>query len=269
MAAAALHSHERVLAGGLALVMHAAFFVLIVFGVTWQQKHVDTAMVVDLWRDLPVAEAPEPPPPPPPPAVKPEPPKPAPRVEAQPPPKPEVVPKADIALKEKQEKDRQEKEKKLKEQQALEAKKLAAEKQRQAEADQKKRAEALKKQQAAEAEAKRIAAEEAKVREAAAAQQAAAQRKEIDKYLDGIRARVRRAVVVPPNIPGNPEAELVVTLLPGGEVLDVKLRKSSGHAAYDAAVERAIRQAQPFSVPAGDMFQQYFRQFTMAFRPNQ
>jgi colicin import membrane protein len=273
MTAAAISSREQTLAGALAFAMHVLFLVLLVFGVSWQHKQTDTAVVVDLWRDLPAAVPPkvepapvvkpEPPPPAPKAEVKPPPPK----VEAKPPPKPEPAPapKPDIALKEKQEKER-----KLKEQQAAEEKKkLAAEKAREEAAEKKKRAEAeaLKKKQAAEAEAKRAAAEQEKMRAAEAAQRAAASRKEIDKYMDGIRTKVRRFVVIPPSLQGNPQAEVSVTLLPGGEVLDVRISKSSGNAAYDAAIESAIRKAQPYTVPTGDQFQQYFRRFTMVFRP--
>lgn len=275
MTTAAISSREQALAGALAFAMHVLFLILLVFGVSWQHKQIDTAVVVDLWRDLPAAQPPKVEPPPAP-VVKPEPPPPAPKVEikppppkveVKPPPKPEPVPvaKPDIALKE-----RQEKERKLKEQQAVEEKKkLAAEKAREEAAEKKKRAEAeaLKKKLAAEAAAKSAANEEQKMRAAEAAQRAAAQQKEIAKYMDGIRTKVKRFVLVPPSLQGNPEAEFVVTLLPGGDVLDVRLGKSSGNQAYDAAIEAAIRKAQPFTVPAGDQFQQYFRRFTMAFRP--
>jgi colicin import membrane protein len=268
MSAATLQSREQALAGGLAFAMHVLFLILLVFGVSWQHQQIDTAVVVDLWRDLPAA-VPRAEPPPPPPVVKPEPPPPAPKVEAKPPPKPEPAPvaKPDIALKEKLEKER-----KLKEQQAAEEKKkLALEKARTEAAEKKKIAEneALKKKQAAEADAKRAAAEQEKMQAAEAAQRAAAAKREIDKYMDGIRTKVRRFVLVPPSVQGNPEADFTVTLLPGGEVLDVRLNKSSGNAAYDAAIEAAIRKAQPFTVPAGDQFQQFFRRFNMVFRPNQ
>lgn len=266
--AAAISSREQALAGALALVMHVLLLVLLVFSVNWQRKQIDTGVVVDLWRDLPVAppraEAP--------PAPKPEPPPPAPKVETKPPPavkpapEPAPAPRPDIALKEKQEKER-----KLKEQQAAEAKKLAAEKSREAELDKKKRAEAevLKKKQTADAEAKRAVDEQQKARDALAAQQAAAAKRDIDKYMDGIRSKVKPYVRVPDGLQGNPEAEFTVTLLPGGEVLDVKLSKSSGNATYDKAIENAIIKAQPFVVPTGGQFQQHFRRFTMAFRPIQ
>jgi colicin import membrane protein len=282
MTAAAIHSREQALAGGLAFATHVLFLILMVFGVSWQHKQIDTAVVVDLWRDLPTAVTPpvvealppqvKPEPPPPAPKVEAKP-LPAPKVEAKPPPKPEPVPvaKPDIALKEKQEKERQEKERKLKEEQAADAKKLAVEKSREAELEKKKRAEteALKKKQTADADAKRAVAEQEKMQAAEAAQQATRAKSEIDKYMNGIREKVKRFVLVPPSLQGNPEAEASVTLLPGGEVLDVRISKSSGNPAYDAAIESAIRKAQPFTVPAGDQFQQNFRRFTMVFRPVQ
>ncbi len=278
MTVAAISSREQALAGGLAFAMHVLFLILLVFGVSWQHKQIDTAAVVDLWRDLPTSAPPaaetpppavKPEPPPPTPKVEAKPPPPAPKVEAKPPPKPEPAPvaKPDIALKEKLEKER-----KLKEQQAAEEKKkLAVEKARAEALEKQKRAEAeaLKKKQAADVAAKSAANEEQKARDALAAQQAAAAKREIDKYMDGIRSKVKPFVRVPEGLQGNPEAEFTVTLLPGGEVLDVRLSKSSGNATYDKAIENAIIKAQPFAVPTGSQFQQYFRRFTMAFRPVQ
>ncbi|MDN5934964.1 MAG: TonB C-terminal domain-containing protein, partial [Nitrosospira sp.] len=55
--------------------------------------------------------------------------------------------------------------------------------------------------------------------------------------------------VIPPDLPGNPVAEFDVTLLPDGDVLDAKLRKSSGFAAFDSAVERAIFLSKPLPLP--------------------
>ena len=57
---------------------------------------------------------------------------------------------------------------------------------------------------------------------------------------DRIRAKLRPNVVLPADLQGNPEAVFDVQLLPTGDVLAVKLKKSSGSRAYDDAVERAI-----------------------------
>lgn len=261
LASGGVTPRDQALAGGLAFATHGLFFVILFFSVSWQHQRVDTVSMVELWSELPSASRPAPPPPPEPqPKVKPEPPPPPPKPEAKPPPKPEASPKPDIALKEKQEKER-----KRKEQEAETRKqKLIAEKKARDEAEKKRQAdaEALKKKQAAEAEARR--AEKARADAAAAA--AAARQGEIDKFMAGIRDKTKRFLIIPPSVKGNPEVVVTVTLLPGGEVLDVKFKSSSGNPSYDNAVERAIRRAQPFSVPAGELFQQ-FRRFDMAFRP--
>ncbi len=269
MAAAAFHTRDEALAGGLAFAMHVLFLVLLVFGVSWQHKQVDTAVIVDLWRDLPSVTPPRvEPPPPPPPEVKPEPPKPLPKVEAKPPPKPEPAPvaKPDIALKEKRDKERR-----LKEQQAIEEKKkLAAEKAREAELEKRKRAEAeaLKQKQAAEAEAKRVAAEQQKARDALAAQQAAAQAKVVDEYKRQISAKIRRFIVLPPNVSDAAQVEFEITVLPGGEVLGAKLKRAANSIpAYDAAVERAILRAQPLPLPPDPALMRQFRELNLVFRP--
>ena len=98
----------------LAVLVHAAFFGLIVFGVTWQSKPTAPSQA-ELWDQLPPAKTPkaEPPPEPPkpkvepPPPPKPEPPKPEPPKPVTP--KPEVKPEPpkpdpQIALKAEREK---------------------------------------------------------------------------------------------------------------------------------------------------------------------
>lgn len=256
MTAAAFQSRDEALAGGLAFAMHVLFLVLLVFGVSWQHKPVETAAVVDLWRDLPSVAAPKAEVAPPAP-IRPEP----------PPPKPEPAPvaKPDIALK-----DRREKELKLKVQ--LEEKKRAEEKAREAETEKKKRAEAesLKKKQAAEADAKRIAGEQAKAEQALAAQQAAASAKVVDEYKRRIIEKVKRFIVLPPNVSDTAQVEFEVVVLPGGEVLGAKLKKSSNSIpAYDSAVERAILKAQPLPLPPDPALMRQFRELNLVFRPKE
>src|SRR6266581_3639420 len=53
----------------------------------------------------------------------------------------------------------------------------------------------------------------------------------------------------PRDLAGNPEAIFDVALLPTGEVLTVKQRKSSGHPGYDEAVYRAILKSSPLPKP--------------------
>jgi colicin import membrane protein len=83
--------------------------------------------------------------------------------------------------------------------------------------------------------------------------------------VDKIRAKIRSNIVLPPNIPGNPEAQYEVQQLPTGEVVGVKLRKSSGVKNYDEAVERAIWKSSPLPKPErGDLFE---RMLHLKFRP--
>jgi len=80
-----------------------------------------------------------------------------------------------------------------------------------------------------------------------------------------ILAELSAYINLPPDIPGNPEAIFDVVQLPTGEIIEVKLRKSSGFRAYDDAVQRAILKASPLprAVPA-DLFQ---RNLELRFRP--
>ena len=135
------------------------------------------------------------------------------------------------------------------------------------EEERKQRAAAVERErQQQEAVRKQREVEETKRRAEAAAR--AAQQKLIDDWKARIQTRIKNRVVVPPNLEGNPEARFEVVLLPGGEVLSATLRKSSGHAAYDTAVERAIMAAQPLPVPTDtDLFQEYFRELNLVFRP--
>lgn len=265
MPAAAINSRDQALAGALAFAMHVLLLVLLVFGVSWQQKQIDTAVIVDLWRDLPSVTPPMAEPPPP--EIQPAPPPPVPKVEAKPPPKPEVAPKPDIALREKIEKER-----KLKEQQAAEAKKLAAAKASAAEAEKKKRteAEAQKQKQAADAEGRRVAAEQQKARDSLAAQQAAAQAKIVDEYKRRISEKVKRFIVLPPNVSDAAQVEFEIVVLPGGEVLGAKLKRSANSIpAYDSAVERAILKAQPLPLPPDPALMRQFRELNLVFRPKE
>jgi len=257
-------SGERTVSGALALTMHLLFLALIVFGVSWQKRE-PVAMVAELWSNLPPLPAPQAEPPP---KVEPAPPKPAPKVQAKPEPKP--LPKADIDLREKKEKELKAKELKAKEQALAEKKRreeqaLAEKKKREEQA----RLEALKKQQAQEAEAKRAAQEQADALNKLAQQQAAAQASEVDKYKQLIADRIRRFIIEPPGLQGNPQVELDVTVLPGGEVLDVKTRKGSGQPAWDAAVERAVRRAQPLPLPQDPTLHSRFRELNLRFRPKE
>ncbi len=99
----------------------------------------------------------------------------------------------------------------------------------------------------------------------AAAQAAAARSKAEGNYVAKIKGKIKGNIVRPPDIVGNPEAIFDVTQLPTGEILAVKLMKSSGNAALDAAIERAILKSSPLPLPErGDLFQ---RSLELRFKP--
>jgi colicin import membrane protein len=165
--------------------------------------------------------------------------------------------KADIELKKKEEKLKLEQEKKKQE----ELQRKEQEKQ-----------DKLKQEQArrAQEDAQRLQreAQEAAARQQAAAQQAASSRL-VSDYKGRIQARIKRFIVLPADISGNPQAEFEVVLMPTGEVLHARLVRPSGNNAYDTAVERAILKAQPLPLPPDPALFPTFRELQLKFRPNE
>ncbi|MBU3989920.1 MAG: cell envelope integrity protein TolA [Gammaproteobacteria bacterium] len=98
-----------------------------------------------------------------------------------------------------------------------------------------------------------------------AQQASSAQAGEIDKYKNAIKGKIRGNIILPPDIKGNPEAVFEVTQLPSGDVLTVKLMKSSGSSAWDAATERAILKSSPLPKPAKSEL--FSRTLELNFRP--
>jgi colicin import membrane protein len=259
----------RIRAVILAVLVHAAFFGLIIFGVTWQSRP-EAPLQAELWDKLPPqtkAKTPEPEPPKPePPKPEPEPPKPEPPKPQPPrpePPKPvrPEPPKPDpaIALKaEKEKKEREKKERLEKLEREKKKKEEEAKKREKEEAAKKKRDDEVRRKE--EERAKRDA-------ERAREETAQARRKEIDRYVDAIKAKVRGRANVPDTVVGNPEVQVRIRLLPGGEVLDITITKRSGNPTYDSAIERGIRSASPLPVPPAnsELFPQ-FRELSLNIR---
>ena len=223
--------------GSLALsaTVHLLLLAVIFFGVRFQSHAPDT-VTVELWEPQPQQ-----------PAVVPRPAPPEPRVEPQPAPKPEPkVEKPDIV-----------------EKPAPKAKPKPEVK-----------AEPPKpKPKADDRELRRmreqLAQEQAsiQVQQLLAREQAAAASRGLATWTDKIRAKIRSKipVQVAQAVPGNPEAIFDVTLLPTGEVLNAKMRQSSGNTPYDEAVERAILGASPLPKPEPQSLFQ--RRLELRFRP--
>jgi colicin import membrane protein len=279
----------KVTSGVLAVLVHIAFFALLVLGLSWQHRAPST-VEVDLWSNLPpLPQAKTPPPPPPkiepkpevkPPPPPPPPPPPQPKVEAKPVPEPKPVAKPDIALeKEKQEKARQEREKQEAIKREQQAKAEAIKREEIAKAEAKKREDAAKEKLAAlerqrREQQERIAKLQRDQEEAVARlqqQQASAQAKMVDEYKRRISDKIRRYVVKDPCAAlGNPEIVFEAVLLPDGNTLaPPRIKRSSGSAACDDAVLRAVIRAQPLPLPPDPVLMAQFRELNLNFRPNE
>jgi colicin import membrane protein len=273
----------------LALFVNLLFIAVLVFSVSWQNRKPE-AVSAELYAPPPVsAPRPQPkvePPPEPKPVVKP----PPPVVE-----KPDTT-EADIALKAKREAERRQQQEAERERVRQEAEAKQAEEKRQADArarqqqeldalkaqadrEARLRAQAVRESQLRaqaeresqmraqaerESQLRAQADQEARGRAAQAAAGAERNKAQLD-WIDRIRSRIRPNINIPPDIPGNPEAIFDVVQLPTGEIIDVKLRKSSGVRAYDDAVQRGILKSSPLPKPVpADLFQ---RSLELRFRP--
>ena len=259
----------------LAAVVHILLVGALFFSVQWRSQ-APTAVAVEVWRSGPAPlpapiikpePLPEPPPPPPPPKVEPKPePKPL-------PPKVETPPvKPDIAVKE--EKKKKEEPKKP-EPKPVEVKKEEPKKEEPKKPEPDRRedlAEALardlkqvQQQKAVHDQRARADAELRQLGQAQAELAASALQRGLASYMDKIRGKIKGNIVLPPGIKGNPEGIFDVTQLPTGEIINVKISKSSGNRALDEAIERAIRKSDPLPLP--DQPGLFKRELKLKYRP--
>jgi len=224
-------------AGILAVLVHGAFFAFLYFGFSWQTQPPEV-MSVELWQSLPDKPAAAPV------EVKP----PVKEVEkvVPPPAKIEPVRKPDIVVPDKKVKPKPEV-KKLPEKPKPEVKK------------------AVETPVVAQPDPAVVAAAQQAAREKAAQQ--AAIDNVVNEYKGKISGKIKRNVNPVPDVADNARAEFLVTVLPGGTVLPPKLVKSSGNAAYDAAVERAILKSQPLPLPPDAGLFNRFRELRLGFQP--
>lgn len=284
-------SPGRLPAAILAVLVHLLFIAFLIFSVNWK-SHPPAPVMADLWEALPPPQTQ--------PVVKPRPapkPKPEPVMEPQP-----AQPRPDIALKEKKHKEREQKQRIEREQQAqlaqqkqaeaeqrkqqlLQQKKLEAEQRKLAEQEKqqqeakrkqdevKRKQEALRKlneQQARDLMNKELANETSRLRQAEQASRLGAEQAKMEAtYKERIRSKIASMLNLPENMVGNPKAVFAVTVLPSGEVAQVKLISSSGQPAYDTAVERAILKAVPLPLPPDKTVAARFRDLTLPIQPKQ
>ena len=100
-------------------------------------------------------------------------------------------------------------------------------------------------------------------------EQAAREASETESYISASTAALSQRWIIPATARPNDalSAHVRIRLLPGGEVLDVKLVKSSGDRAFDDSAVNAVKSAGRLPVPSGDLFNKHFRDITINFHP--
>lgn len=230
----------------LAVAVHLLLALFLIYGVRWQSS-MPEAVEVELVSSVPApksAHQPEPvkePVPEPKPMQEPPKPKPEPKPAVKPEPKPEPVKtaKPDIALKDKEKPKPEPKPSFDPIKDALEKEKLQ---------NQRSQMNKALEQELAQMHAGSPAASKSKA-----------------DYRGRIAGKIRGNLMVPPGVSGNPEAQFLVTQLPSGEVIEVRLKRSSGSKPLDDAIERAIYKSSP--LPKPDRPDDFERALDLKFRP--
>ena len=260
---------------GLALLVHLLLMVALTAGIQWNQDN-SLSVEAELWAAVPMAVAPklveaEPPPPPPPPP-------PAPKEMVKPPPEPTSNVDADIALaKRKKQLEEDKKKQETLEAERLKKELLKKEEEKKAKLKEKEQKElkdkALKEKELKEKEKKEKERKEKELKDKEAKPSPAdtkkleAMRQEnmkriagmagatgdenatgtaqrsagpSDSYSGRIRGRIKPNITFTEDIASNAPAEVEVRCAPDGTIVGKKLIKSSGNAAWDDAVLKAI-----------------------------
>ena len=278
-----LRKHENTYsfkAGALAIAVHIALLGAMLVSFNWKAAHpVMNVTEVELWDKLPSEKS----------VLKPEPmiekPKPV-LLQEKPAPKPVIEKpepkiedqKVDIVLDkkkkelaekkqaEKKREDLQKKEKELEDKNKLAA--LQAET-RDDELKEKKQQDKKDKEALKKLQQEALTDDNAASNKQASASNAAASASMIGEYKAKIQAKIRGNVNKTLCGDGNPELRFEIGLLPTGELSGTpKLTKSSGIAACDDAVERAIATSQPLPLPSDASLFSSFRNLNLKFKPN-
>lgn len=255
----------------LAAGMHLLLALFLYYSVSWQTSQ-PAAVQVELVGSLPPIEAPvRPPPPPPEPLVEkqpepvvepPPPPPPKPDIAIKEPPKPKTPPKVEPKPEPKPVEKKPEPKPEPKVEKKPEPKPVPPDNRREIEQQEKLFKESLARESADQM--RRQAAQEADLMAKLAADGARSKARET--WAGRISAKVKPNVVVPPGASGNPEAVVAISLLPDGSVVgEPRLRQSTGNAALDAAILRAIVKSSPLPKPEDPAV--FERNLELKFRP--
>lgn len=155
-------------------------------------------------------------------------------------------------------------------------KKAEAERKRKAGEAARKKAAAEKKRKAEQAAKAKVAAEAAAKREAEQALQAqlaeeqaqARAENALSQYIPYIQQKIQRNWLRPAGSPAGMSCLILVKLIPGGEVVDAKVVRSSGDPLFDRSVETAVLKASPLPLPDDAAMFKYFREINFNFNPD-
>lgn len=90
----------------------------------------------------------------------------------------------------------------------------------------------------------------------------------VEEYSVYIREKVTRHWSRPPSARNGMHVELQIFMIPGGDVMEVRVLESSGNDAFDRSAEMAVRTAGRFEVPSDPaIFNAYFRKLKLLFKP--
>lgn len=152
---------------------------------------------------------------------------------------------------------------------ADEVKRLKAEKERKA-AEEEKRQQ-IEKKRLVDKEKRKKAEADRLIQESLAAEELEREERRIsgvvNQHMGMIRQRIKRYWNEPGNAVTGMQATLHVTLLPGGNVRQVVVVKSSGNAVFDRSAESAVYKAAPWPQPTDPKAAAALRNFTFVFNP--
>ena len=172
--------------------------------------------------------------------------------------------KAEQAAKQKAEAERKRKAEQAAKEKA--AKEKAAKEQ--AEAERKRKAEQAAKEKAAAEAARQREAEQALQAQLAEEQAQARAEHALSGYIPQIQNKIQRNWLRPAGSAGGLSCLIRVKLIPGGEVVDAKVVRSSGDPLFDRSVETAVLKASPLPMPADATMFKYFREIDFNFNPD-
>jgi|SRR5690554_5485801 len=150
--------------------------------------------------------------------------------------------------------------------------KRKAEAQRQAEAEAKRRADKAAQEKAERERQERIAQQrlDDAMRKEEQQRQAEVAEAQSQSYVNMIAARIEQNWSRPPSARRGMQVELLIQLVPTGQVVNVTVTKGSGNAAFDRSAEQAVRRIDRFNelkdMPP-ELFEKNFRQLKLLFIP--